>query len=249
MPRTELERRLRRSRTLNLVLGALAVVGLVFGGVQLAQGGAAGGATAASDGAAAEDSAAGTDADTAVTVERRIDGDTMAIGALDAPVVLSEWVDFRCPFCAVFSRDTFPVLVEEYVNTGKVRLEMHDVAYFGEESTRAAAAARAAGEQEHYFEFVKAVYDAAPESGHPDLTPEELLAFAKTAKVPDLDRFAADMERADLREAVSQSTTQAQQLGVSGVPFFAVDGQAISGAQPVETFRAMLDEALAAAKQ
>ncbi|MCW2287354.1 protein-disulfide isomerase [Leucobacter luti] len=250
LPRHELERALRRSRTLNVVLAALAVAGLVFGGVQLVRGDANGtkDATTAA-GEARPQSGDGSTGTPAATVERRIDGDTMALGALDAPVVLSEWTDFRCPFCAVYSRDTLPVLIEEYVETGKVRLEIHDVAYFGEESTRAAAAARAAGEQGHYFEFLKAVYDAAPESGHPELTPDELRAFAKTAGVPDLALFATDMERADLRAAVEQSTTQAQQLGVSGVPFFVADGKAMSGAQPVEAFRTMLDEALAAAKQ
>ncbi len=121
----------------------------------------------------------------------------MAIGAIDAPVVLSEWIDFRCPFCAVFSRNTMPQLVKEYVDSGKVRIEMHDVAFFGEESVRAATAARAAGEQGKYFEFVSAVYDAAPESGHPELLAEELIEFAKIAGVADLAKFEADMQRED----------------------------------------------------
>lgn len=261
LPRHELERRLRRSRTLNLALGALAVIGLVFGGVQWAQsgnpqaaqagagqtagtiGGAAGGAgdTAAADPGGATGAAG-------PGVERRIDGDPMAIGALDAPVVLSEWIDYRCPFCAVFSRDTFPTLLEEYVETGKVRIEVHDVAFFGEESARAATAARAAGEQGRYFEYLEAVYDAAPESGHPELPPAQLIELARTAGVPDMARFEADMGRQDLRAAVEQSTQQAQQLGVTGVPFFAAHDQALSGAQPIDVFRSFLDDRLAAAE-
>lgn len=249
LPRHELERKLRRSRTLNLLLGALAVAGLVFGGAQWANG--QHGADAASEGAggdrqqgtAAGPAAAGVVAEAAHV--RRIQGDPMAIGAVDAPVVLSEWVDFRCPFCAVFSRDTFPQIVQEYVDSGEVRIEMHDVAFFGDESVRAAAAARAAGEQGRYFEFVKAVYDAAPESGHPELPVDELIALAKTAGVPDLERFEADMQRDDLIEAVQQSTARAQELGVSGVPFFAVGDQAFSGAQPIESFRQFLDQQLA----
>ena len=79
----------------------------------------------------------------------------MAIGAIDAPVVLSEWVDFRCPFCAVFSRDVLPQLVQEYVDEGKVRIEVHDVAFFGDESLRAAVAARAAGEKSLAMMHVK----------------------------------------------------------------------------------------------
>lgn len=249
LPRHELERRLRRSRTLNLLLGALAAAGLVFGGVQWANGQhSADAASGGTGGDVQPGAAAGPTAEGAIAEAshvRRIEGDPMAIGAVDAPVVLSEWVDFRCPFCAVFSRDTFPQVVQEYVDSGEVRIEMHDVAFFGDESVRAAAAARAAGEQGRYFEFVKAVYDAAPESGHPELPVDELIALAKTAGVPDLERFEADMQRDDLIEAVQQSTAQAQELGVSGVPFFAVGDQAFSGAQPIESFRQFLDQQLA----
>lgn len=242
MPRFQLERKLRRARVLNIVLGAAAVGGLLFGGIQwnAAQSGSATTAGASSDGSAA----AGNAGSAALSHVRQIEGDPMAIGEIDAPVVLSEWVDFRCPFCAVVSRDTLPQVVKEYVDAGKVRIEMHDVAFFGDQSVRAATAARAAGEQGKYFEFVKAVYDAAPESGHPELPTEELIAFAKLAGVPDLKKFEADMERQDLIDAVHASTAQAQSLGVTGVPFFAIGDQALSGAQPIEAFRQFIDQQL-----
>ncbi|WP_449276637.1 DsbA family protein [Leucobacter sp. GX24907] len=175
--------------------------------------------------------------------------DPMAIGDPDAPVVLSEWTDLRCPFCAVFSRDTLPAIVEEYVDAGKVRIEINDVSYFGDESTNAAVAARAAGEQGRYIQYLDAVYAAAPEDGHPEMPREKLIDFAKTAGVSDLAQFEQDLDDPGLRSAVEASTAQAQQLGVSGVPFFVVDGKALSGAQPVEAFRELLDEALAEAEK
>ncbi len=243
MPRFQLERKLRRSRILNIVLGTVAVGGLLFGGIQW---NAAQSGLAAANGSSADtDAGSGTTGGSAALTHVREDpDDPMAIGSIDAPVVLSEWIDFRCPFCAVVSRDTLPQVVKEYVDAGKVRIEMHDVAYFGEESVRAAVAARAAGEQGKYFEFVKAVYAAAPESGHPDLPTEELIEFAKTAGVPDMKKFEADMQRQDLVEAVQASTAQAQSLGVSGVPFFAIGDQALSGAQPIEAFRQFIDQQL-----
>lgn len=235
MPRHQLERKLRSSRILNVVLGAAAASGLLFGGVQWL---------------AADQDVVTVEADDDSSVgeasyARLKEGDPMAIGAIDAPIVLSEWTDYRCPFCAVYSRDTLPQIVKEYVDAGKVRIEVHDVAFFGEESARAAVAARAAGEQGKYFEFMDAVYQAAPESGHPELPVDELIAFAKAAGVPDLVQFEADMQREDLVEAVRQSTTNAQQLGVTSVPFFAVGGQALSGAQPIQNFREFLDQQLA----
>ncbi|MGH3351154.1 MAG: DsbA family protein [Nocardioides sp.] len=177
---------------------------------------------------------------------RRDADDPMAIGDVDAPVVLSEWIDLRCPFCAVVSRETMPTLMEEYVDAGKVRIEFHDVAYFGEESEDAAVAARAAARQDRFVEFVTAVYDAAPERGHPDLPRNELIDFAEEAGVTDIEKFTADLEDPKLRAEVQASTQSAQQLGVTAVPFFVTGDTALSGAQPTETFRELLDEALAA---
>jgi hypothetical protein len=45
--------------------------------------------------------------------------DDHAIGDPDAPVVIEEFSDFQCPFCRRFHDDTFPQIVEEYVQTGK----------------------------------------------------------------------------------------------------------------------------------
>lgn len=177
-------------------------------------------------------------------VVRRDADDPMAIGSIDAPVVLTEWTDLRCPFCASFSRDTLPAIVEEYVDEGLVRIEIHDVSFFGEQSEDAAVAARAAGEQGRYIEYLTAVYDAAPDRSHPDMPRETLIAFAETAGVPDSAKFTADLDDPALRAAVQQSTTTAQQLGVTAVPFFVAGDTALSGAQPASVFREFLDQAV-----
>lgn len=178
-------------------------------------------------------------------VVRRDANDPMAIGDVDAPVVLVEWIDYRCPFCAVYSTDILPTIEDEYVASGQVRVEINDVSFFGEESEDAAVAARAAGEQGKYIEYMTVVFDNAPSSGHPDMPVEKLVGFAEDAGVPDIAQFTADLDREDLRAAVQKSTSDAQQLGVSAVPFFAVGTQSISGAQPVDVFRQFIDARLA----
>lgn len=179
---------------------------------------------------------------------RRDADDPMAIGDVDAPVVLTQWTDLRCPFCAVFSRDTLPTLISEYVETGLVRIEFHDVAFFGEQSEDAAVAARAAAKQGRFMEFVTAIYDVAPEGAHPDLPHETLIDFAEQAGVPDIGRFTADLDDPALREEAKASTLSAQQLGVNSVPFFVAGDTALSGAQPLESFRQFLDASLETAK-
>lgn len=179
-------------------------------------------------------------------LELRDPNDPMAIGDVDAPVVMVHWTDMRCPYCALFSRDSLPTIVEEYVNSGEVRIEYRDVAFFGEESQLASVAARAAANQDLFAEYMNAVYAAAPESGHADLPRETLIAFAEEIGVPDMGQFTADLDNPELATAVQQSTVAAQQIGVNSVPFFVVGNQAVSGAQPIDTFRTFLDTALAA---
>ena len=131
---------------------------------------------------------------------------------------------------------------------GKVRIEVHDVVYFGEQSENAAVAARAAGNQGKFFEYLKAVYAAAPEHKHPDLPRDKLIAFARKAGVPDISRFTADLNDSQQRAAVQDSTTTAQQLGVTSVPFFVAGKTALAGAQPLDVFRDFLDDALTKAQ-
>lgn len=204
--------------------------------------------TAPDESQAAESGVPEAEASAESPIVRRDADDPMALGDVDAPVVLVQWTDLRCPFCAAFSRDTMPVLVDEYVDQGLVRIEVHDVAFFGEQSEAAAIAARAAGDQGMFFEYTNAIYAAAPESGHADLPRAALIDFAEQVGVPDIDAFTADLDDPAIAAAMQQSTATAQSVGVTAVPFFLAGGTAVSGAQPVDVFRQLLDEALQAAE-
>lgn len=245
-PKThELEAKYRRSRRLNIILAAVSVFLAVVVAALLFPGQSPTTTPEESSDPAAERSTGG-GGDMAFV--RRDPDDPMAIGDVDAPVVLTEWIDMRCPFCALYSRDTLPILVEEYVDTGQVRIEFHDVVFYGEHSENAAIAARAAANQDMYVEYLATVYDAAPESGHPDMPREKLVGFAEEVGVPDMEQFIADLDDPDLREDVQASTQQAQQLGVTAVPFFVAGNTALSGAQSVDVFREFLDQAAAEAE-
>lgn len=174
---------------------------------------------------------------------RRDADDPRALGRVDAPVVLIDWSDFRCPFCAHWSNTTLTDL-QPYVEAGQLRIEFRDLVLFGEESRLAAIASRAAGEQDKFWEFSAALFTAAPASGHPTITETEVIAFARAAGVPDLDRFQDDLGDPDLAAAVDAETAEARSLGISGTPFFLVNTTPISGAQPLETFTQTIESYL-----
>ena len=71
---------------------------------------------------------------------------------------------------------------------------------------------------------------------------DELVAVATEVGL-DEDRVREVLAGDEFADAVRADESKAQSIGVSGVPFFLIDGKyAVSGAQPVETFRSALDD-------
>src|SRR3990167_7048938 len=68
------------------------------------------------------------------------------IGKADAKVVLAYWFDYQCPFCKAVDVGgipqipivpAMPVLIKEYVDTGKLKIVFKDYAFLSEDSTTA----------------------------------------------------------------------------------------------------------------
>ena len=59
----------------------------------------------------------------------------------------------------------------------------------------------------------------------------------------DLDRFKADMDGA-CKQIVQQDQADVTRVGASGTPAFYINGRFLSGAQPIDRFKAVIDEEL-----
>ena len=86
----------------------------------------------------------------------------------NAKVTVTEFLDLQCPICAEASKQTLPTLINDYVRTGKVKLQARTLHFIGPDSTKAARAAAAAQEQGKLWPFVEAFYAAqgAENSGY-----------------------------------------------------------------------------------
>ncbi|MGY4708828.1 thioredoxin domain-containing protein [Mycolicibacterium sp. CBM1] len=179
-----------------------------------------------------------------LAVERRQPNDPFALGNPAAPVVMVMFADYRCPFCAKFSRDTEPVLVKRFVDQGTLRIEWRDFPIFGAQSMTAARAGRAAAEQGRFWEFNRVVFAAAPEKGHADLTDDTLIHFAEQAGVPDIAAFTAGMRGTAYDSAINADLDQGNSIGVPSTPAFLINDVPMVGAQPVDEFVAAIDNAV-----
>ncbi len=179
---------------------------------------------------------------------RREEGDPLAMGDVDAPVVIIEYADFRCGYCGAFSEVTLPELVRDYIDTGKVRFEWRDAPVLGVESVQAAVAGRAAAEQDLFWEYAHVVYHHTY-SGAGDHSRETLVALAGQVEGLDVEAFDAALDDPALTQAVAREAQQTSALGITSTPTFVVGDQVVQGAQPVEVFRQAIDAQLAAAQE
>ncbi|HJE78779.1 MAG TPA: thioredoxin domain-containing protein, partial [Brevibacterium epidermidis] len=131
------------------------------------------------------------------------ESDPMSDGPTDAPVTLVVFSDYQCPFCAAWSQDTLPKMLD-YVDDGDLRIEWREVNVFGSASEQAAKAAYAAALQDKHWEFHDALFaDGKPRS--PDeLTPEALTEVAEQIGL-DTDQFTTDMNSSETAEAVADN--------------------------------------------
>jgi protein-disulfide isomerase len=82
----------------------------------------------------------------------------IVLGDPDAPVTLVEYADLQCPYCAEWATRTFPVLVSDYVRTGKLRIVFHGLAFIGPDSDAALRTALAAGRENRLWDVVAGFY-------------------------------------------------------------------------------------------
>lgn len=175
---------------------------------------------------------------------RRVAGDPMAMGNVDAPVVMIMYSDFQCPFCGKFARDTLPTLEKKYVADGTLRIEWRDFPYLGPESRTAALAGRAAAAQGRFWQFHDALYadQLPPNSGRLD---QHYLDGVATKVGLDVAQFNAYMTSALAKRRVAMDFEEGQSAGVTGTPSFLINGRPVFGAQPTDVFEQAIDEAAA----
>ncbi|MBV7363171.1 DsbA family protein [Actinomycetaceae bacterium TAE3-ERU4] len=182
----------------------------------------------------------------ALEIPRRKEGDPLALGPVDAPVVMTMWEDFTCPMCTRFELSSFPE-IKKLAEAGKIRIEWRDNTIFAQShrSDLAAIGARAAGRQGKFWDYVRVAYETAGEGNHPSYDDNLVLRIAKQAGVADIEKFQKDFKDPKLAEEVKADTFETQQLGISGTPAFLINDSFISGAYPTDYFLNTINDRLA----
>jgi protein-disulfide isomerase len=143
------------------------------------------------------------------------------LGDPKAPLTVTEYLDFQCPVCAVAARETLPVILRDYVRTGKVRLEARALHFLGEDSVKAARVAAGAERQRRLWPFIEAFYARQGTENSGYVTDDFLGEVAGVAGV-DLDRALDQADSAFATARLDRANADGERLGVQGTPTFSV---------------------------
>lgn len=158
-------------------------------------------------------------------------------GNADAKVTIVQFADFQCPYCGR-ANETVQKVLQDY--DGKVKMVFRDFPLgFHERAIPAAVAVNCAEPQGKYWEMFDQVMP-----NQRTLEDSDLEGYARNAKL-DLGAWNKCRQDPAQAEEVKKDLDDGQALGVTGTPAFFINGIMISGAQPYEQFKAIIDRELA----
>lgn len=163
-----------------------------------------------------------------------------ATGSPDAPITIVEFSDFECPYCSRAE----PVMQQVRTIYGeKVRVVFrHYPLPFHPNAPKAAEAAACADDQGKFWKMHEVLF-----ANQKALEVEQLKIHARTIEGMDAAVFDACLDGGSKAEVVAADTAAGRAVGVTGTPAFFINGIEISGAQPLENFKKIIDAELSAA--
>jgi protein-disulfide isomerase len=159
----------------------------------------------------------------------------LVLGDPKAKVELIEFGDLQCPVCKAYSEEFLPQIIEGQVKQGKAKIAFRNFTIIGPQSEPAGAAALAAGSQGRGWEYLELFYrnQGKENSGYAD--DEFLTAVAKGAGVKNIAEWNKDRKGAPFTGEVTETTEEAQRLGLTGTPSFAIKGPNSNGLELLGT--------------
>lgn len=153
------------------------------------------------------------------------------LGSPKAPVVLVEYVDLQCPYCAVFSQRTLPSILRSHVRTGRVRVLFRGLAFVGPDSLTALRWTYGAGRQDRLWNVLELLYANQGTENKGWVTQPLLNSVARSVPGLDLRRLRRDSAASGAQ--IEAAANAARAAHVPGTPYL-LAGRTLATATPLE---------------
>jgi len=158
-------------------------------------------------------------------------------GKKDAPVMIVEFSDFECSFCARHTK-TIDKIKKEYGD--KVAVVFRDYPLeFHEDAQKAAEAAECAADQNKFWEYHDKLF-----ANQQALDVASLKKYAGGLKLKQ-NAFDECLDSDKYEDEVQKDLKDGNAAEVTGTPATFVNGRKVVGAQPYDVFKKIIDEELA----
>jgi protein-disulfide isomerase len=158
-----------------------------------------------------------------------------ALGKTSAPTTLIMYGDLQCPICKEYIEEILPKIVSGSVKKGETRMLYRDFIIIGPESIPAGEAALAAGAQGKGWTFIQLFYRNQGEENSGYVTEGFIESIGKAAGIPDIAKWNKERKSGKYKKTVEATTSQADKLGFTGTPSFAVEGPHSNGLELLGT--------------
>lgn len=171
-----------------------------------------------------------------------------AKGPESAKVTIVEYSDFQCPFCTRGYQTIENQVLKEYGDKVRFIYKNYPLPFhpWAEPAAIATECVLDQKQNDAYWKLYSYYFE-----NQKDITPQNLkeksLEVLKGSKV-DAGKFSECLDGKKTQDIVKAEMAEGQSVGVTGTPGFIVNGRLISGAQPFENFKSVIDDELARAK-
>jgi protein-disulfide isomerase len=150
-------------------------------------------------------------------------------GSADAPVEITEYADYQCPFCQTFATLQMPTIEDRLIQSGRVRWRYRDFPLQQHQFARLAAhSAACADEQGKYWDQHQRIYEGQPEWSIARDAGSIFRNYAKAIGL-DLNRYDACMKAGKYAGRIQASYNEGVQVGVASTPTLMVGGRLYKG--------------------
>ena len=173
-----------------------------------------------------------------------ISEDDFIIGNDDAPITIIEYASMSCSHCADFHINTLPKLIENYVDTGKIKIIFRDFP-FNYPALLGSMMVRCIPENVRY-EYTQALYQLQSKwvNKENSKTTQELYKIMQSGGMTK-EEFNSCIKNTDLENNILQSLMDAQkEFNIKSTPSFLINGLLVEGNKSFNHFREIIDKLL-----
>ncbi len=164
----------------------------------------------------------------------------MVLGSKDATVTIVEYASMTCPHCAAFTKDVFPKIKTEYIDTGKVRFIFREFP-LDKIALAASAAARCIAKDDapKYFALIDIMFKQQIELANDPLP--VINRIGKQAGFSEAQiKACVDDDPTTKQKIIDDLKYANEKLKVNSTPFFFVNGASVKGETSFESFEKVI---------